>query len=230
MSGALSQVFGGGLINAAMSVASIAFPPLGIATSLCNVVAGAVGEAVNGAAQQLCKEAGMPKFLADMIGGVVGKVLDQVTHPNDPACEQHCQGNDGVKNWKSDFVQDLMKGIIDRVKEEMSPNKPGGAGKKGGGGGSWLEAIAKALGAAAGEKAAKMVELSNKISDLSAEGANITGTDDAAKKAQADNAAKMTEANAELSGVSKMFSLMQETLNTTVKSIGEGLSTVARKQ
>jgi hypothetical protein len=40
----------------------------------------------------------------------------------------------------------------------------------------------------------------------------------------------MTALNSELSGTSKIFSLMQETMNTTIKSIGEGLSTVARKQ
>ena len=214
---ALSSVLGGGgLANIAMSVAGIAFPPLGIATSLANIVSQGVGQAVNMATQQLQQTAGMPKFLADMIGQAVGKVMDQMHQGVDPACQQHCDGNSGVQNWKDDFVQDLCKSLVDKVKEDMCGHgKSGGAsGKKAG---SWLEALARALGEAAGEKAGKMVDLSNQISGLSGD-----SSPEAAKQ--------MTALNSELSGVSKIFSLMQETLNTTVKSIGEGLSTVARKQ
>lgn len=216
MSGALNSVFGGGgLIGAAMSVVSVAFPPAGIAASLGNMLSQGIGQAVSGAAQQLCKEAGMPKFLQGIIDKVIQQVLGGCKQPTDPACDKACQQDGGVKKTIDDFVQNMMKELVDKVKEEMGTDaKRGGTGKKSGG--SWLEALSKALGAVAGEKAAKMVDLSNQISGLAG---------DSSKEA----AAKMTELNSELSGTGKMFSLLQETISTTVKSIGDGLNSVARK-
>jgi hypothetical protein len=214
MSGALNSVFGGGnVLGAALNIAGLCFPPLGIATSLANIATQAVGQAVNFAAQTLSQECGMPKFLTDTVKQVVDDVVGGQTRPSDEGCDQRCQSDQGVQDWQKSFIDDLCKSLVDTAKEEMSSDRKG-AGRKGG---SWLEALARALGEAAGEKAGKMVELTDKISGLAGD-----SSPEAAKE--------MTAVQGELSGVSKMFALMQETMNTTIKSIGEGLSTVARKQ
>ena len=83
-----------------------------------------------------------------------------------------------------------------------SPTSPIAAGEAQGSGkggrksaGSWLQAIAKAMGEVLGQKAGEMVKLSDKISSLAQEGKGLEGD------AKADNAADMTAAQTELQGV-----------------------------
>ena len=90
--------------------------------------------------------------------------------------------------------------------------------------GSWLQAIAKAMGEVLGQKAGEMVKLSDKISSLAQEGKGLEGD------AKADNAADMTAAQTEMQGVSQEYKLLTETISTVLKGIGEALSTMGRKQ
>ena len=74
-----------------------------------------------------------------------------------------------------------------------------------------------------------MVELSNKINDLSAKNKGIDPKSDAGKKEQADNAAETSAAQAEFQAEGQMFSMLQNSFSNAIKSIGEGLTTMARK-
>ena len=213
----ISGVLGGGGIGSLASIAAMAFPPAGLAMAAANLLGPAIGEAVNGAAKQLCQEAGMPKFLLDVIGKIVDDVVGKNKQPCDPGCEAAAGGNRDVQESKRDFIQDMLKGIFDCVKDEMEGNKKCG-GKGGGDSGSWLEALAKALGKVAGEKAAKMVNISNQITELSSQGGS-----------KEEQAQKSTELQSQLNGVSKEFSQFMETINNVVKGIGDGLTSVARK-
>jgi hypothetical protein len=214
--GGLGSILGGGGLGALGGIVGIAFPPAGIAMAAANLLAPAIGEAVNGAAKQLSQECGMPKFLQDVIGKVVDEVLGKNKQPSDPACDAHVGGNPEVQESKQNFIQDMLKGIFDCVKDEMEGSKK--AGGKGGDSGSWLEALAKALGKVAGEKAAKMVNISNQITELSGQGGS-----------KEEQAQKSTELQSQLNGVSKEFSQFMETINNVVKGIGDGLTSVARK-
>src|SRR2546423_15712335 len=119
MSSALNSVFGGGnILGAALSIAGIAFPPLGIATSLAGMVTQAVGGAVNQAAQQLVKDCGMPKFVADIVGKVVDHALGQLKQATDPRCDDRCGGGEGVQNILHDFVRDLVKYLVSKCNGE----------------------------------------------------------------------------------------------------------------
>ena len=238
MSGALNSVLGGANpLGAIMSIASVAFPPLGIATSVANMVTQGVGQAVNQAAQQLSQTAGMPKFLTDMVGGLVKDVIGKLTHPSNQGCDNHAQENFGGDIGK--MIQDLVKSIVDGAKAIMEQGqngddcKPGKGGKGGKGGtqpsGNWMIAMARAMGKAAGEHAGKMVELSNKINDLSQKGKGVDATTDAGKKEQADNAAETSATQAEFQAEGQMFSMLQNSFSNAIKSLGEGLTTMARK-
>jgi hypothetical protein len=220
MGSALNSVLGGGgaggILGAALNIAGMVFPPLGIATSLANMVTQGVGQAVTGAAQQLIKDSGMPKFLGNVIGDIVKGALDQIKQPSSPSCDDRCGGDKGVQDFMKDMVQNMIKDLVDKTKDEMECQAKKGGGKKGGAG-SWLEALSRAMGEVAGDKAAKMVELSNKITSLSG--------DDSPEAAK-----EMTATTQELNGTSKLFSMLQDAFNNVVKSIGDGLSTAARKQ
>lgn len=236
MSGALNSVLGSNPLGAVLSIASVAFPPLGIATSVANLITQGVGQAVNQAAQQLCQTAGMPKFLTDMIGGLVKDVVGQLTHHSDQGCDEAAQQNFGGDI--NSMIEGLVKSITDGAKaimeqgqgDDCKPTK-GGKGGKGGAqpAGNWLVAMARAMGAAAGDHAKRMVELSNKINDLSAKNKGIDPKSDAGKKEQADNAAETSAAQAEFQAEGQMFSMLQNSFSNAIKSLGEGLTTMARK-
>jgi len=236
MSGALNSVLGSNPLGAVLSIASVAFPPLGIATSVANLITQGVGQAVNQAAQQLCQTAGMPKFLTDMIGGLVKDVVGQLTHHSDQGCDEAAQQNFGGDI--NSMIEGLVKSITDGAKaimeqgqgDDCKPTK-GGKGGKGGAqpAGNWLVAMARAMGAAAGDHAKRMVELSNKINDLSAKNKGIDPKSDAGKKEQADNGAETSAAQAEFQAEGQMFSMLQNSFSNAIKSLGEGLTTMARK-
>jgi hypothetical protein len=241
MSGALNSVLGGGnILGAVMDIAKMAFPMLGLATSVANMVTQGIGQAVNQAAQQLSQTAGMPKFLTDAIGGIVKDVVGQLTKQSDQGCDQAAQQNFGGDIGK--MIEDLVKSIVDNAKalmeqgkdgEDCKGTKGGGKGGKGGGAqqpaGNWLVAMARAMGAAAGDHMKNMINLSNKINDLSQKGKGIDASTDAGKKEQADNAAETSAAQAEMQAEGQMYSMLQNAFSNTIKSIGEGMTTMARK-
>ncbi len=99
------------------------------------------------------------------------------------------------------------------VQNLQSDNAQGGKGK------SWLVAIAQALGGIMGDKAAKLVELTGKMDQLAKADPKDTK---AAKEFQVN----MMEFQAQ----SQLFSMISNASSTAIKSIGEGMTTVARKQ
>ena len=90
---------------------------------------------------------------------------------------------------------------------------------KGGNGKSWLVAIAQALGGIMGDKAAKLVELTGKMDKLAK-------ADPEDQKAAKEFQKTMMEFQAQ----SQLFSMISNASSTAIKSIGEGMTTVARKQ
>jgi hypothetical protein len=226
MSGALNSVFGGGgILGAALNMASIAFPPLGIATSLANMVTQGVGQAVNQAVQQLTQQSGMPKFLGGLIGDIVKEALKDLSPQSQPQCDQAAQDNFGgdVRSLMDDLTKSIFEGaqsIMDNCKGEKGGKAAGKGGAKASAG-SWLEAIALAMGEAAGNKAAKMVELSNKLKELSSAGGD--------EKAQQQSAKEMNAVNAQFQAASQEFNMLQSAFSNAIKSIGEGMAQMARK-
>jgi hypothetical protein len=207
--------------------APIMFPGATLALTAANIGMDVLGDAMKGAGKQLCQELGMPKFLQDIIGKVVDEVIGKNRQPSNPECDRACGNHPEVQDCKRDLIQDLIKGIVDRVKDEIQGDgcEKGGKGGGKGGASSWLVALARALGEVAGDKAAKMVELSNKLTELNDEG---KGLEKGSKEAEG-NARESVALQSELNGVSKEFQQFMETLNTVVKGIGDGLTSVARK-
>lgn len=189
--------------TAVQAAITAAFPPAGIAMALSGVIGQVVGQAVGEAAQQLCQQNGMPKFIAQEIGDIVKKVLEQLQQQSqaDPACEQHVKDQAG--SALQDFKNDFIKDIVNGAVENMK----GGEKKKGG---SWYEALAQALGESLDKQAAKIEELSSQVTNENAK----------------DKPSTMTE----LQTASQRMSFMMSAADQVLKTIGEALSTMARKQ
>lgn len=249
MSGALKSVFGGGnILGSLLSVASVFFPPLAIAGSLSNLLTSAIGEAVKMAASQLVKQFAMPKFLETMIGQLVESVVSKLTGENktDPDVDHYVSNDQGVKDTMANFTKELTNRIIESTRKQLDKESEEKSGGKGGKGkttisaGSWLQAIAIAMGEIAGDKAAQMVELSKKMADLNGTGKELTnqlqatGKKDTKGQAdiqskQQDNAREFSVVQAQFQATSQEFSILQNTFSNALKSIGEGLTTMGRK-
>ena len=91
------------------------------------------------------------------------------------------------------------------------------AGSGGKGGGSWLEAIAEAMGQALGQMAQKLVDESNALQGLAG---------DASGSGAQEFQATMSKFQAD----SQMFSMLSQAYATAIKSIGDGMTSMASKQ
>ncbi|HEV8313960.1 MAG TPA: hypothetical protein VGQ23_12900 [Burkholderiaceae bacterium] len=145
----------------------------------------------------------MPKFIAQEVSDMLKQVLPGLLKESDPACDQHVQDQAGgaVKDFASDFLKDIVN---------FAAQHMGGEKAKGKGGGSWFEALAQALGESLDKQADKIQKLSSQI------------TDDNAK----DKPSTMTQLQSE----SQRMSFMMSAADQVLKTLGEALSTMARKQ
>ncbi len=227
LSNLLGGLLGGGGAGGAEGIAKAiqGFSPANVLNAAANLVNAMHGGAVKGAAEQLQREDGMPKFIQDAINQAVDKILKQHHKPTDPCCER--QLGDATKDGLQKEMDDLIKKLVDNIRKQLGEEgkESSGAGKGGKKStGSWLQAIAKAMGAVLGQKAGEMVRLSDKVSSLGEKSAGLKGEE------KQDNAQEMTAAQTELQGVSQEYKLLTETISTVLKGIGEALSTMGRKQ
>jgi hypothetical protein len=257
MSGALKSVFGGGnLLGGLLNIASAFFPPLQLVNSALNLLTQVAGQATKMAADTLSREFGMPKFVANMVKDGIDNFLGTQQRDTTPEVDEYvrCQCGDEMNSLRQQWSQQIAERAAEIVAAKASA-KSGAGGKseavdgnsadelqqsmakmrqqgleesdqqrtkaKNGGGrkgsaGSWLEAIAQAMGEVLGQKASKMVELSDKI-------AKTAGKE--GKQAAAANA----RATSEMQATSQMFNLMQSGFTNAIKTMGEGLTQMARK-
>jgi hypothetical protein len=117
----------------------------------------------------------------------------------------------------------VMQNIESRLTDEIGAagqqrdGVSGGHGRGGAGGGSWLEAIAQAMGQALGQMASKLVSESQALQADA--GDSSTG-----------GAQQFQQEMAQFQADSQMFSMLSNAFSTAIKSIGEGMQTMASKQ
>lgn len=109
-----------------------------------------------------------------------------------------------------------------------------GDSARGGGSRSFLMAIAEALGAAADDKMNQMYGLAQQIKDQTA--SNTQFVEGLGSKPSAgdqlrasNNQTKLGTLNSQFQAVSQELSILQNVISTSLKTIGEAQSTVARK-
>jgi flagellar hook-basal body complex protein FliE len=190
---------GGGIFGALLNVASMFFPPLAMLGSLTNMLTQAFGEAIKGAVEQLGKEAGMPKFIQDLVKKAVTEALGGAQKESTSQTDEYAkkQAGDATKSLQDQVQQNLVNDTLTNMKGKSK------------GAGSWLEALAAALGEAANKQAARVEELSSAV----------TGDGKDQPKAMTD-----------LQAASQRLSFMMNAIDQVIKTIGEALSAAARKQ
>lgn len=198
-----------------------------VQSSIDNVAATAVSDMVNkliddqpmpdfmrdSARQQVSDSLG--SFRSDTPAGLDEKVQTVLDNPSRAANTDSASGSGGSagSGSASDQVADLNSIMSQSMMDEMeSASKRSGA--EGGGRGNWLAILARSLGATAGEHLKKMVELGEKMGGLDSK----------------EDPEAFAQIQSEFQAESQIFKMFQESIGTMVKSIGEGMSTVARKQ
>lgn len=151
----------------------------------------------------------IPDFMKDMakqmVAGVIGNEQGFV-----PA-----EAQEAVNDELGGTIRDIIDNVLDNIREAMQEENEeasGGSGERGQG--NWLMVLAEALGKASGKHLKNMVELGEKMGDMDSE----------------ENPEAFAEVQAEFQAASQIFKMFQESISTMIKSIGEGMSTVARKQ
>jgi len=212
-----------------------------------NLLRQVVGEGIKMGIDFLCDKLGMPKFLGNALKQAVDQILEKQHQPCDPNVQNAVNNsvkedaNDQIKNIADQLlkqVQDILKGRTEKETTEGC-DRAGNKGKISAK--SWIAILAEALGKVQGAKMQEMIQLTNKVSDVADEQSTFheksKGMDvkDENKMHNYDTeksklAAEMTKAQTELQGVQQEYKLISETTSTFLKTLGEALSGMARKQ
>jgi hypothetical protein len=215
MGSVVNSIFGGGNITSLVTSAiSAIYPPAAIAMGVANLVTQAVGGAVNEAVNQLTKQSGMPSFLQDPIRSMIESVVKELTQGNDPECDEAAKEGFGkdIQDMMSQWASSIAQQTCQYLDEEGGVS--GGKGKSSGE--SWLVAMAKAMGSIAGKHAAELQKLSKAMDNAgSAEGGGASQ--------------EFMELQSKFQAESQLFGMLQNSFANAIKTIGEGLTTMARK-
>ncbi len=235
------------------------FSPANVLNATANLMNSIMGNSGKEAMNTLHKEDGMPKFVRDAVNKAIDEAMNKAKKDVDPECQcklDDTTKDDSLAEIKklTDQLLDKIRDIVGKNQNEATQEatSTGESGKgesgkgEGGKGGkvsakSWFAAIAEAMGKVYGAKTQEVVRLSGEVSNvakeqeqLAKESKNIKADDkDGTKKAEeAKNelAAKMTQKQTELQGAAQEMKLISETVSTLLKSVGEALSGMARKQ
>lgn len=197
--------FIGGL-NPVSLMATAAFGPAGGALAqLATQVLSQVGQQM---IQQMGQRMGLPQSAIDMAQGSFTSSMGDVggTAQNLDEALDSFGREAGANPSEIGDAQRMVNDLISKQAAEAMESDEAKEAKAGGKGGGWLRALARALGQAA-DKAADRLEQQAK------------GLDNASPSE-----------SAEYSADAQAFGMLMNAINTAIKSVGEALNTVARKQ
>jgi Type III secretion needle MxiH, YscF, SsaG, EprI, PscF, EscF len=140
------------MFSEALNIASMFVPALKPIAAIFDAVTQMAGNAASAGVDQLQKEAGLPKFLADAFKDKINEVLGGTSQTGGAQGDQAAQDQSIEQSWANQFAQDAQK-----AKEEQDS----ASGSPSSGKGGWLVALAKAFGKLA-DKAAKDLEAMGK--------------------------------------------------------------------
>lgn len=224
---------GGGFLSAIGSIVGTMFGgPIGamIGQALGSLVQNMLGQAMQGLGLNQDTQDAVMKGFQDSFREDSGGL--EAGSGNATPSEQINQFADaaGLSDADRGTLQRLsdsaQKAINDLVNQGAQDAAGGDAKANSKGGGSWLIAIAKALGSMCGKEASKLVELSGKMDQALEAKSNAKEGSKAESKAADEYQKLMTQFQAE----SQLFNMLSNVASTAIKSLGEGMSTIARKQ
>jgi hypothetical protein len=202
-SGALSQLNTSGNLSSAMNSFSSGF------SSMANFLG--AGSGSSSLSQQVLDAA----FGAGMATGLnqgmdaMAQLLKNAQANQSNASQAAAGGGSSGSNLAS---QILANGEAGQQATSASPDSAKGKS------GNWLEALAQAMGTALGGMASKLVSESNTLQSLSSNAGSGTQAAD-----------QFEQAESQFQADSQLFGILSNAFATAIKSIGDGMSTLAQK-
>jgi hypothetical protein len=185
--------------------------------NVLQAVTNAAAEYLKNALNELVENMDMPAFMKEDAKVAIDQAMNGKNSMVPASLQQDT--NQAIKGGSEQSGDDIMSGIMKMVQEAMreeteSASSSGSGGRASKGGGNWLAVLARALGSTAGEHLKKMVELGEKMGGLDSK----------------ENPEEFAQIQADFQAEAQIFKMFQEAIGTMIKSIGEGMSSVARKQ
>ena len=184
--------------------------------------------------KDIIKDSNLAPAIKDKAMDIIDSYIAKMQKPTIPATQDFIDSKLGGQiNAQADNVK---KDIMSEMFNNETVGVEGNNRKEGKDGKHWLVALAEAMGNIAGKHLKNMIELADKIgnvgNDKGQSNTRTSGneTDSTGTKTDPDEAKKMAKLQAEFQAESQMFKMVSESASTLVKSIGESLSTLARKQ
>jgi hypothetical protein len=176
----------------------------GLSNGSLGTILDEVGQLAGGAAGEAL---GGPvgEAVGQALGGDAGQAVGNLSN------QIASQANQSNPNTQSQLNQAMTEALGAQGQQQSGGAKGGGGGK------SWLEALAQAMGSALGNMAQKMVNESNQIQSLSGDSSS-------------SGAQQFQAAMAQFQADSQMFGMLSNAFSNAIKTIGDGMSSMASKQ
>lgn len=233
------------LTNPTNLLAIATMNPAIIAATLGRQLVSAIGQEI---IQQLGQELGLPQSMIDMaqgsfaasmgdtqgaqqnyreaLNGLVSELQDMGARPTDIGNVQ--RSADRVRSEAETAFRDLINEAMNRgLHEEGAEDAEGNLTAQGKG--SILMRIAVALGQNMDKKMEDMAIKAEELGNLGANSDLVNTDDDGNTTFAAEGQSRYGQMSAELQALGQELKILQESLNNTLKSIGESSSAMARK-
>ncbi|WP_456416904.1 hypothetical protein [Thiolapillus sp.] len=172
-------------------------------SNMLGAITNLVNQSLGNALHDAISNGPLPQFIQD----AAHQVIDDILGGNQQRCSAECQqavDNSDLRSMVDQFVEDFIQASVKEANEECQ-----GSGK---GGDNWLVMLAKAMAKMQAEHMDKMEAAQKEMGSAG------------------DDKEAFFDASATFQAESQMFKLVSEALSTMVKSVGEGLASIARKQ
>ena len=200
-----SSVVGNIVGNTANNIVNNLFNQFGgsnVQGALQNLVSDAIGSAI----KNVINQAPLPQCIKDKANSIVDDVLSQTQQPSSSDCQKSVNDN------FSDAINDAAESTARSCGEEADRCSGGGSGK-----GNWLEVLA-----------GSMAKVQSQFMDKAMQ--NLEKMNEAAGDVEGGNSQEFLTCQSEYQSQTQMFNIMANCTSTSLKSIGEGLASIARKQ
>jgi hypothetical protein len=209
VAGIVGQI-AGQVVNQAMSSIMSQFGGGQMAGAFANIFNDALGSGM----KEAINSGPLPQFVKDAANSAIDDVVGNNQQDTSPECQKACEESD----WAS-MMRNFLKQACEEARDEADKTCDG---KRKGGGSphgsmNWLEALAGAMGDIQNKFLNKVMESREKLEASAGEDS---------KDGQKD----FIEAQNEFQAQMQMFKQMSELASTCIKTIGEALGTLARKQ
>lgn len=188
-----------------MNLAMLATGPAGWAALAAKTLMSAIGQQI---IQQLGQQLGLPQSTIDLAQGAFAGAMGDTR-----GATQNL--NEAVQNFGEMFnasplqigdAQRELEDIIGRMASSLAEGKDAKEAKASGGAKSWIMALAEALGKKLDKKADEVAKLADDIND------------------------KKPSTTTKFGAASQEFSVLMNAANTAIKTLGEAVSSMSRKQ